>query len=275
MSLSAKDYDKAQLDRVRRACLYLATKLGDFSEDIVVVGGLVPSLLIPAPDDGGPHVGTMDLDLGLAVAILNDERYKALTARLREGDLAPDTNDAGNKTRQRWKIERNGKKVTVDFLIPPTTSGDSPGKLKSIEPDFAAIIAPGLRVAFSDNRKVKLEGKTTFEEEAVREIRVCEAGAFVVMKALAFKMRGAAKDAYDLYYVVRNYGAGPEDVAERLKPLLKEQEAQEALSILKSDFCDPSNTGPQRVAKFLFNDRHDETSADVASFISKLIRASG
>lgn len=44
------------------------SKLGDMMDDLVIVGGLVPSLLIDQealPADVAPHVGTMDLDVGL------------------------------------------------------------------------------------------------------------------------------------------------------------------------------------------------------------------
>ena len=39
-------YGGDSLVRVRSTCLYVATKLGDLLDDIVVVGGLVPSLLV-------------------------------------------------------------------------------------------------------------------------------------------------------------------------------------------------------------------------------------
>ena len=39
-------YGSEDLALVRQACLYLATKLGDILEDIAVVGGLAPSLLV-------------------------------------------------------------------------------------------------------------------------------------------------------------------------------------------------------------------------------------
>ena len=51
--------------------------------------------------------------------------------------------------------------VKIDFLIPPSTDADEGGTIRSIEPDFAAIIPPGL--------------------------------------ALAFDLRGESKDAYDLF----------------------------------------------------------------------------
>jgi len=66
---------------------------------------------------------------------------------------------------------------------------------------------------------------------AKRDVYVCGPGAFVVLKALAFRKRGENKDAYDLYYHIRNYGSGVEDIAKALKPLLHENEAKEAIKI--------------------------------------------
>jgi len=72
------------LKLVHAASLYLATKLGDLRDDIVIVGGLVPSLIVPQsplPAGKSPHIGTMDVDPGLAVAILNEQGYRELCAR--------------------------------------------------------------------------------------------------------------------------------------------------------------------------------------------------
>ena len=63
--------------------------------------------------------------------------------------------------------------------------------------------------------------------------------------------RGENKDAYDLYYVVRNYGVGPADVASKLQPLLDDVDAQRALTVLKRDFSEPDSVGPMRVAAFV------------------------
>ena len=43
----AFQYSSEQGELVLRTCLYVATKLGDLLDELVVVGGLVPSLLIP------------------------------------------------------------------------------------------------------------------------------------------------------------------------------------------------------------------------------------
>lgn len=272
----ASEYPKEHAELVRRTCLYVATKLGDLRDELVVVGGLVPSLLIPEESvtrGEDIHVGTMDLDLGLSLALLDAHRYEELTARLRRAGFEPDVNESGNLTFQRWKIELSGHpKVTVDFVIPPSLDEDKGGKIRHIKKDFAAVITPGLHLAFQDRRRIPLVGSTILGEKASREIWVCGPGAFVVLKALAFGTRGENKDAYDLYYVIRNYGSGVDDLLEHLNPILHEQETQEALQILSRDFYGPDRVGPRRVAEFMYRSPNDELQADVAGFVRELLR---
>ena len=272
----ASEYRKEQAELVRQTCLYVATKLGDLLDELVVVGGLVPSLLIPeetVPEGEDVHVGTMDLDLGLSLALLNSHRYEELTARLRRAGFEPDVNEAGNPTFQRWKIEPSrGFKVTVDFVIPPSLDEDEGGKIRHIENDFAAVITPGLYLAFTDRQRLPLRGTTILGEKASREIWVCGPGAFVILKTLAFGTRGENKDAYDLYYVIRNYGSGVDDVLKHLDPILHDQETQEALQLLRRDFSDPDGVGPRRVAEFLYRAPNEELQADVAGFVRELLR---
>ncbi len=79
---------------------------------------------------------------------------------------------------------------------------------------------PGLHLAFRDRQRVALSGRTIRGEDATRDVWVCGPGSYVVLKALAFGSRGENKDAYDLFYVVRNFGSGVEDIAVCLRPLL-------------------------------------------------------
>jgi len=270
---NASGYAPEHLELVRSTCLYVATKLGDLMDELVVVGGLAPSLLIDQmnlPEGIDSHVGTTDLDVGLTVALLDQQRYATLTERLRRAGFSPDMNEDGNPTRQRWKIEDTAK-VTVDFLIQPTLPGDRGGRLRDIEPDFAALIAPGLHLAFVDRRRVTLSGKTFWEEEATRDVWVCGAGAYIVLKALAFRDRGENKDAYDLFYVIRNFGVGVSDVADALRPLMDDPSAAKAAEILEQDFSDHDAVGPRRVAEFLTGGPDDAIQADAVGFVGELL----
>jgi len=270
---TAKEYSIDQAKLVRATCLYVATILGDYMEDIVIVGGLVPSLLIDQdslPEGTDQHVGTIDLDVGLTLAILEDKRYEAVAERLRRAGFSQDISDQGNPTRQRWKITEPGK-VTMDFLIPPASEEEEGGKIRDIEEDFAAVITPGLMLAFSDRKKITLSGTTIKAETATRDIWVCGPGSFVVLKALAFRNRGENKDAYDLYYHIRNYGVGIQDVAKALKQILHEKETISALQILTEDFTEHDGVGVVRVAQFITGGKDDGIQADVVGFVRQLI----
>ena len=270
---TAAGYGRRQTELVRATCLYVATKLGDIMDEMVVVGGLVPSLLVKQevlPHGVDAHVGTMDLDMGLTVALLEEGRYRTLTERLRRAEFEQDISGRGHPTRQRWRISGR-ERITVDFLIPPSLPDDRGGALRNIEPDFAAIIAPGLHLAFQDRERVEIAGETIFGEHATRLIWVCGPGAYVVLKSLAFRLRGENKDAYDLYYVMRNYGASVDDIASRLTPLLDDPSAIEAMRILREDFGDHDDIGPRRVADFLMRTPDDDLQADVVGFVRELL----
>lgn len=213
----------------------------------------------------------MDLDVGLAVALLDQGRYRTITDRLRRAGFSQDVNEAGNPTRQRWKIEEGAGTVMVDFLIPPTRPGDIGGQLRNIEADFAAVIAPGLHLAFQDRCQVVLSGPTIKGEAATREVWICGPGAYIVLKALAFGSRGENKDAYDLFYVVRNFGSGVEDIAVCLRPLLADPAGAEAIAVLQRDFLDHNDIGPRRVAAFLTGGPDDAIQADVVGFVHQLL----
>ena len=274
---TAAGYRSEHVVLVRATCLYVATKLGDLMEDLVVIGGLVPSLLIDqesGTEGVEPHVGTMDLDIGLTAALLDRGRYREISERLRRAGFSQDENDEGNPTRQRWKIEAS-EKITVDFLIPPTSPSDRGGALRDLEVDFAAIIAPGLHLAFRDRRRLTLSGSTIAGEDATRDVWVCGPGAFVVLKALAFESRGENKDAYDLFYVAQNYGAGVEDVVEALRPLLDDEATLRAIAVLRRDFVSHNSVGPRRVAEFLTGRSDDAIQADVVGLIESFIRRLG
>ena len=121
--------------------------------------------------------------------------------------------------------------------------------------------------------RITLTGRTIMGEDAERDIWVCGPGAYIVLKALAFSLRGENKDAYDLFYVVRNYGSGVQEVADLLRPLLEEPDAEKALAVLRQDFTAHNALGPRRVAQFLTGEPDDAIQADVVGYIDALLQA--
>ena len=193
-------YVMEQLVFVRRTCLYMATKLGDLYNEIVVAGGLV---LYPLngqenlPVGSELHAGTMGLDLGLAVAVLNRE----LGDRLRDAGFEPDVNAQGNKRLQAWTTGTPDT-VTVDLLIPPSDETDrGGGAILHIASDLAAIVTPGLELAFNDRNWKGSSGSTPywcmghpgFSQDATLEPLPCS-------RRLPLGTGQKNKDAYDLFY---------------------------------------------------------------------------
>jgi hypothetical protein len=271
-------YSAAETLQVESACLTVAVTLGAYLDDICIVGGLVPSLLIDRgldEEDEERHPGTNDLDIGLAIGLLDEKRYAALSTRLRQEGFRPDVNDDGNEVRQRWRL--GDLKVKIDFLIPPAPGLAEDQRIQDLESDFAALVTRGLGLAFDERRDVELDGQTLDGEAARRTIPVCGPAAFVVLKALAFADRAEPKDAYDLVYVIRRSPGRGEAIAERLVTHAGNDRGSVhlALELLARDFDDVESIGPQRAARFVGTDvaELDDLAADARGYIDDLLKA--
>lgn len=75
--------------------------------------------------------------------------------------------------------------------------------------------------------------------------------------------------------MLRNFGAGPTEVATKLRPLLDDPEAQRALAVLRRDFAEFDAVGPMRVSAFVTGGRDDELQADVVAFVVRLLALVG
>lgn len=251
-------------------CLYVATILGDLIDEVVVIGGLVPYLIIDQVGASEPHVGTRDLDLGLSLALLDDARYREVSDRLRDRGFEPGKKETGQVTRQTWVLPDSA--VTIDFLIPRSDKGPPPGKLQNLEGDFAAIVTAALPLAFRDVVQVSIDDRTPRDELAKRTVQVSGPAAFVVLKAHAMRLRGENKDAYDLFYVLKNYGDGTtEEVTRRFETIAESMEAKEGLVLLAEDFASPNHVGPMRAAEFITGRQDAEVQADAFGYVQEFL----
>jgi hypothetical protein len=268
---TADQYAPEQLRAVRAVCFDLASALGDLRDELVIVGGLVPSLLIGPHHVGGEaHVGTLDLDVGLQVGLSDRARYHRLVRSLRDSGFAPATTGRdGETTRYRWVSVTHGS--LVDFLIPPRQPEARKGDLVTVDQDLQAVVTPGLRLAFRDREVVRVDRWWSGDKKAAQRVQVCGPGAFAALKALAFRDRHENKDAYDLHYLIRHYGTEVEDVSRRLGPLLDDPDAQAAVTCLREDFANLDSPGPRAVAAFLLRRDDDGFKADVAGLVARLI----
>ena len=111
---TAEDYDPEDLQQVKAGCLEVATRLGELLDDLVIVGGLVPALLVDLAqeetlDETDPlskHVGTRDLDLGFAIGLVDEGRYTEISTRTAVS-LPGDPEERNNVLKTyRWRLTR-------------------------------------------------------------------------------------------------------------------------------------------------------------------------
>ncbi len=273
----ATEYSPADLERVRAMCLTVATLLGDDirTNDIVIVGGVVPSLLFadvePDPDLGS-HVGTHDLDLALDIAIVDEQRYETIRDLLIRGGFENDTKEDGTLVRQRWRSAATG--AEIDFLIPlePPDAGGA-GKLQHLTRDLAAIKMLGLDLALAHKLMIPMDGKDLDGRRVARDLPVCRGEILIVLKSLAMGGRDKNKDAYDLFYALRHIDGGAVAAGAWLGALPDHPARTRMAANLARDFRTIDDRGPRMVCAFLGREGDDDFAADVLASVQELLEA--
>jgi Domain of unknown function (DUF1814). len=261
------DYTPEAFERVRQTVLHVATVLAHWVEHVTLIGGAVPSLLIPQgelPDGAEQHPGTIDVDLGLELMVLDDEGYASIADLLRHAGYKAVEKEEDRIRRQTWRSDPAlGTPVTIDFLIPRSPQQPRNVRLQNLESDFAAVIADGLQLVERDRRKIRLAGRTLRGEVADRQIWVCGPASFVVLKARAIHLREKPKDAYDLHYILVNWEGGDPSIALSLRAFLDDRDAQEAVEFLKTEYASLDSVGPSRAAFFRYGEASDANQDDI------------
>jgi hypothetical protein len=276
------DYAPETYERVQQALLHVATVLGEWMEQVTLIGGIVPSLLVPPSalaEGADAHPGTADLDLGLQLSVLTAAGYATISELLRQAGYGPMEKEEDKIRRQTWRTDPAlGPIVTIDFLIARSPRHSATTRVQNLEPDFAALIADGLQLVERDRRKIALSGRTVRGERAERTIWVCGPASFVVLKARAIHLREKPKDAFDLHYVLTNLEGGVGAVADALRRMLDDTDAVESVQFLRQAYRAIDSIGPARAAFFLYGDRNpdmpedfDNLAASAHAFVNRLL----
>jgi hypothetical protein len=258
---SAADYDDRTTAAVKSVLIEIGQILGNFKGKFAVIGGAVPWLLLD--NEEMPHVGSMDVDIGLDAEALGDGEYATLVEAL-----------MGHGYEQRSGFRRfqlvrtvaatdGGPPidVVVDFLMPREVDivKNSPPILR----DFAAQRADGADLATNFYQFVAIEGLMPDGGSNRVEIAVCSIPALLAMKGHALQNRHKQKDAYDIYYCIRNYVGGPEALAQACRPLLAHESAVRGYGFIAEKFDRLEGFGPDRARRFVQDtDALGERTAD-------------
>jgi hypothetical protein len=248
------DYDAATTERCERALVTLLGDLGPWRERIYLVGGLAPRYIVGQLPAGAPaHVGTTDVDLviGLALGGASPETYRTLQSNLEKSDFKKLDSSF------RWGRSVEGVSVLVEFLCETDEVADGRifmPKGEHTGNKLGALNIRGAQLVRRDFIECELSGDRLDGGGFSRvDVRVANLLPYVVLKIFAFHDRHENKDAYDLIFTLLNKDDDPRaaGISAASSPIVSEQLAVEALSLLEERFADASQDGPSAYGLFL------------------------
>jgi len=231
MVTSRRDYAAEAVAAARSVLLELVQLLGEFREQLVVVGGWVPVLLLA--DAREAHVGTLDIDLALDFQRLPDASYTTLLQALIGRGYRQDTQQPFRFFRDVPVSDQAPIVVEVDLLA-GEYGGTGPGHRTQPAQDARARKARGCDLVFAEPRIVTVEGELPGGGRLTVACRVAAIVPWLVMKGMALADRLKEKDAYDVYYCIDVYPGGAIRLAEEFRPHLDHALVREGLGKIRA-----------------------------------------
>lgn len=246
MAITRINYSTEIVSAARSVLLELAHLLGEYRDDMVVVGGWVPELLLP--ESSRPHVGSVDVDLALNHLSLQEHRYRTLKQLLLQRGYRQDEQQPFIFYRTVPTTSGNVV-VQVDLLAGEYEGTGRSHRTQRFE-DARARKARGCDLAFELFSEVKVQGRLPGGGDDQVLVRVAGIVPFLVMKGMALADRIKEKDAWDIYYSVRNYPGGLDALVQEFRPHVTHGLVQEGLQKIAEKFASPTHVGPKWVADF-------------------------
>ena len=199
--VTRRDYTAEAVEAAKRVLIELVHLIGEYRNDVVVVGGWVPELLLENP--AAPHTGSMDIDLALDHRRLREEGYRTIRDLLlgrgfREGPQP--------SVFLRDVLAGDASIVVEVHFLSGEYGGTGRGRRHQRMPGIQARKARGCDLAFTAPKEMRIEGELPGGRKDSVVVRVASIVPFLVMKGMALADRLKEKDPWDIYYCVKKGG---------------------------------------------------------------------
>jgi hypothetical protein len=271
--VTRRDYTAEAVEAARSVLIELVHLLGEYKDDMVLIGGWVPEVLLPPVS--GAHVGSMDIDIALNHQKINEEGYKMILDLLQSRGYRQ-----GEQPFIYYRtVQVEGKEIHVQVdLLAGEYEGTSKSHRHQKVQGIHARKARGCDLAFEMSQEIEIEGTLPGGARDTVTVRVASIVPFLVMKGMAMESRLKEKDAYDIYYCVLNYPGGIDALAEEFRPHLHHGLVKEGLQKIAGKFSSEKSFGPRSVVDFEGIDDLEEkerTQRDAYERVNALLRKLG
>ena len=252
---SGVDYSEGQKTAAHRVLVELVNIFREYENEIRIVGGWVPDLMFP----GEGHVGSVDVDVLINHLTLEDEGYQNMSRILQKSGYRehPDKYFSFVKT-----VDVEGIPYDVDVDILAGMYGGTQQKRRSQHVQgLKALKATGGNFAFDfPAQKINVEAERPDGAIDVARVNVVAMVPYIIMKTAAMG-RGKAKDAYDIYFIIKHYRGGVKELAKEFQPVADRKLILEMKDKLSGKFASAAHAGPKDVSDFL--DLEDEEDIEM------------
>lgn len=260
-----KKFDADIVSLSQRMLFDILILLKKYKDNFVLVGGWCPYFLLQKYMPDGvdfTHIGSIDIDFAIDRDKINDlaKLYKELEEILIDNEYEIKRNSNNKLIHHRFERKAQNSFVHIDFLV----SENSGLKEQAVGNEAQDLFAKcrGIDLAFQNNEKFELFGRTLDNKEVKTDIKIAGAVALIGMKAIALKIEPSRiKDSYDIYSILKFYKQGVISIIEELKPFLKDKNEiiTEALVNLSELYSRTTSTGSLHLANFLEPDNVNST----------------
>ncbi len=266
---SSVDYVEGQKEAAHRILIELVNLFQEYQEDIRIVGGWVPDLMFP--QEG--HIGSVDVDILINHLTLQDAGYQNMALILQR-------NGYKEHSEKYFSFVKNvivdGIEYPVDVDILAGIYGGTQEKRRSQHVQgIRALKATGGNFAFDfPAQKIKVEAKRPDGAIDVAYVNIVAVVPYLIMKTAAMG-RGKAKDAYDIYFLIKHYNGGIKELATQFKNLGEKQIILDMKLKLNEKFASMNHSGPKDVAEFmdlLDEEEYEMIKRDAYEQIQALLR---
>ena len=242
---SSMDYSEGQKKAAHRVLIELVNLFNEYRDDIRIVGGWVPDLMFPEQD----HVGSVDVDVLINHLTLTDTGYQTMSKILLKNGYTEHPEKYFSFVKS---VEIDGVNYDVDVDILAGIYGGTASKKRSQHVQgIKALKATGGNFAFEfPPQQVKIEAERVDGAIDSAVINVVAVVPYIIMKTAAMG-RGKAKDAYDIYFVIKHYSGGVESLANEFKAVRDKPIIKDMKEKLSDKFASENHAGPKDVSDFM------------------------
>jgi len=245
--VTRRDYTAEKVEAAKSVMIELAHLLGEYRDNIVLIGGWVPELLIPQKPR--PHVGSMDIDLALNHVKIKEEGYRMIEELLTSRGYYQEPDKQPFIFFRNVPLGDSLIKVQVDLLSGEYEGTGKAHRTQTVQ-GMKARKARGCDLAFEMVREISVEGEIPGGGVDHVTVRIAAIVPFLVMKGMALDDRLKEKDAWDIYYCLLAYPGGIDALVEEFRPHLSHGLVREGLGKVAAHFSSLKSFGPKFVADF-------------------------